>query len=298
MSELPSLFGGDVPAQSEALAKLMDTNEKLKGGESEYLRLSIKGGRFREILNGEQVRVSKDDTMNIIIVDSASVSRTYFEGEYDPNADPVAPNCWSSDTEKPAPDVENPQASRCADCKQNIKGSGQGDSRACRFSQRMAVVVENDEDWKVYQFQIPATSIFGKVNGNDMPMQGYVRFLDAHKMPVAGVVTEMRFDTDSEVPKLFFSPVRPLEDHELNKVLELRDSEEVQRCLTLTVSQTDGVRPAKLEEPKEEKVKELFPDAKKDEEPVKEPKKMTRKKKEPPPEEDSALANIVGEWDD
>jgi hypothetical protein len=320
MSEL-TLFKDNPLATSDAFQSLMDTNDKLIGGGGEYRRISIKGGKFRQILNGEQVQVSKDDTMNIIIVDSAPIARTYFEGSYDPNADPIPPACWSHDTDVPAPDVENPQASRCADCPQNIKGSGQGNSRACRFSQRLAVAIEGDLD-KIYQFQIPATSIFGEAKENALPMQGYARLLKEHKTPVAAVVTQMRFDPDAEVPKLYFSPVRPLEEAELTQVVELRDSEQVKHALEMTVSQTDGVQGAGIPvdragrpmedadgnklsiaereaaaEREDKNVKELFPDAKKDEE-VAEPKKMQKKTVAPPSEDSDDLSSIVGEWDD
>ena len=295
MSELPSVFEGSLPANADALAKLMETNDRLAGGgDKEWRRIAAKKGKFREVINGEEVRVG-GDTMNVIIVDSAPVSRTYYSKAYNPKEAASPPDCWSDDTVKPSAEVANPQATRCADCPQNIKGSGQGDSRACRFSQRLAVMLENDDEQKIYQMQIAATSIFGEVKGKNMPMQGYARLLKAHKLPVAGVVTEMRFDESVDYDKLFFGPVRPLQEEELNAVLKLRESDEVRDALHLTVSQTDGVQAKPAEEAGDEKVKELFPDAKK--EPVEEPKKMTKKKAAAPPEE-ADLIETIGEWDD
>jgi hypothetical protein len=185
----------------------------------------------------------------------------------------------------------------------------------------LAVAIEGDLD-KIYQFQIPATSIFGEAKENALPMQGYARLLKEHKTPVAAVVTQMRFDPDAEVPKLYFSPVRPLEEAELTQVVELRDSEQVKHALEMTVSQTDGVQGAGIPvdragrpmedadgnklsiaereaaaEREDKNVKELFPDAKKDEE-VAEPKKMQKKTVAPPSEDSDDLSSIVGEWDD
>ena len=296
MSKDISLFKDNPLASSDLFKSLQGMNDKLLGGEGMWRRISIKGGKFRQMINGEQTSVSKDDKMNIVIVGVASVARTYYAGQYDPNSEPTAPVCWSADTETPHPDVEAPQASRCHDCPQNIKGSGQGNSRACRYSQRLAVVLEGDLS-KVYQLQIPATSIFGEAKENAMPMQGYARLLKAHETPVIAVVTEMRFDEDSEVPKLFFRPVRSLEKEELNTVVGLMDSQEVKDALDFTVSQTDKVQPAleKSTEPDEEKVKELFPDAKKEE--VKEPEKVVKKTAEAPPEEED-LSDLVSGWDD
>jgi hypothetical protein len=91
-------------------------------------------------------------------------------------------------------------------CPQNIKGSGQGESRACRFNQRLAVVLANDLNGDVLQLQLPATSIFGKAEGDNHPLQSYARLLAAQSISPEMVVTRMKFDTQKESPKLFFKP--------------------------------------------------------------------------------------------
>jgi hypothetical protein len=103
---------------------------------------------------------------------------------------PSAPACWSADGDRPDASVTSPQHQRCADCAQNQKGSGQGESRACRFSQRLAVVLENDVAGDVYQLTLPAQSIFGAADNGKMPLQAYAKFLGAHGLPVTTVVTE------------------------------------------------------------------------------------------------------------
>ena len=311
MTKQVSLFGGTNPlANSDLFKSLQGMNDLLTDGGSTYRRISIKGGKFREILNGEQIKVSKSDTMNIVVVGIAPIARTFFEGAYDPEAKPVPPTCWSADTEAPASDVETPQAARCGDCPQNIKGSGQGNSRACRFSHRFAVVVEGQLD-TVYQLQLPATSLFGDAKENAMPMQGYGRLLKAHDTPVISVITEMSFDEDAEVPKLFFRPLRALDAEELETVVALMDTQEVADALHFTVSQTDGVQdhaPAKVEEVAEETVTELFPEAKKPakkaakpkaEPEVEEPMKVATKTASVPVDEDADdLSKLVSGWDD
>jgi hypothetical protein len=91
--------------------------------------------------------VSKEDHLNVVVVNAAAISRTYYEGTYDPN-NTSAPTCWSTDTRAPAADVpaEQKKASRCTDCPMNVKGSGQGDSRACRYNQRLAITLEGKPD--------------------------------------------------------------------------------------------------------------------------------------------------------
>lgn len=303
-----SLFGdagaGNSLVNSDLFKSLQSVNDTLAGGSfGTHRRISIKGGKFREMVGGEQVSVSKDDTMNIIVIDAAPVARTYYAGAYDPNSDPVPPSCWSADTQEPSSDANDPQASRCADCPQNVKGSGQGNSRACRYSQRLAVTIEGDLE-KVYQLQLPATSIFGDATEGAMPMQGYARFLKAHNTPAIAVVTEMRFDENAEVPKLFFKPLRPLTEEELEQAVALRDSEETKDAITFTVSQTDGVsaepvvevvaekKPAaKKSKPKLKAVEEAEPE-------VEEPTKVVKKSSPTPSDEGSDLSSIVGAWDD
>jgi len=305
MSDM-TLFENSALAQSDLFKSLQEVDDNLTGGSGGGMRrISLRGGRFREIIGGEQVNVNSSGSLNIVIVNAAKVSRTYYAGAYDPE-NPTPPQCWSSDTQTPAPDVPTEQrmASRCGDCKMNIKGSGQGESRACRFAQRLAVCIEGQYD-KVYQLQLPATSVFGEAKDGKMPMQAYARYLKAHKTPSMAIVTEMYFDENAETPKLFFKPVRPLEEAELKQVLEAKDSDDAQRAVTLTVSQTDNVQAKRDGAVGDDEVDTSNPAPKKSKpksnnvlaDDVEEPKKAkTASKKAEPVDED--LADLVDGWDD
>jgi len=241
MSEM-TLFGGGNPlVNSDLFKSLRDMNKTLAGGGGGGgKRISIKGNKFRLFVDGEQVSVSKDDHLNIVVVNVAPISRTYYEGTYDPN-NTSAPTCWSADTKTPSPDVPADQrkASRCTDCPMNVKGSGQGDSRACRYNQRLAITLEGKPD-EVYQLQLPATSLFGDGKNGKMPMQAYAKFLDAHNTPIIAVMTQMSLDENSETPKLFFKAVRPLTEEELHEAVAAKDTEEAIKAITLTVYQADN----------------------------------------------------------
>jgi hypothetical protein len=305
MSNL-ELFKGNALVNSDLFQSLMDMNKKMAGGSGAAgKRISIRGGKFRMMVDGEQVSVSKSDTMNMVVLNAADISRTYYEGAFDAE-NPSAPTCWSADTRAPAADVPEDQrkAARCADCPMNVKGSGQGESRACRFSQRLAVSLENDLD-TVYQLQLPATSIFGEAKGNDMGLQSYIKFLSAHKTPAIAVMTEMRFDEESATPKLYFRPVRGLEEDELHLALEARESEDAQKAIAFTVAQTDGVKSkavAKAEPKAEEKPKARAKPVEVDDviDEGDEPTKVSKTKAGPKVEPKSAdkLASIVDGWDD
>lgn len=301
-----TLFEGNPLASSDLFKSLQEMNDNLSGGSGGGLpRLSFRGGKFREIVNGEQVNVRKEDWLNVVVVNAAKISRTYYEGTYDAE-NPAAPTCWSVDTQTPAPEVpeDQRQAPRCMDCPQNIKGSGQGQGRACRFAQRVAVVLEGQLD-KVYQAQFSAMSIFGEAKDGKMPMQAYARLLKNHNTPAIAVITQMYFDENSDVPKLFFKPVRPLDEEELQQVVAIKDSEEAIKAITMTVAQTDGVqqgstepeKPARKPASKAAKAKPKVEEVEAEAEEIEEPKKVSAKKEKPEPADDD-LQSIVDAWDD
>jgi hypothetical protein len=293
MSDL-TLFKGGLPAylknaQDDATNALAGTGEGGLGAR----RISIKGGVFREFIGGKEYRVSEERSMNVVIIKAApKVSRIYYAGSYT-EGEAVSPTCWSSDSQRPDEKVkaENKQAATCLNCPQNIKGSGQGDSRACRYQQRLAVVLDGEVDKEeVYQLVLPPTSVFGDGEKGKLPLQAYARHLKNHGTPITGVVTEMRFDTASPTPKLVFKPVRPVSEEEFEIIQTLKDSSEATAAITLTVAQTDGVK----DKPKLGFAK---PAQKAEEaEVVEEPKKAAPKKAAVTAE--PKLEDLVGEWDD
>ena len=295
MSDL-ALFKGGLPTYlqgtDDATNALAGTSD---GGGLGARRISIKGGVFREFIGGKEFRVSEERSMNVVIVKAApKVSRIYYAGSYT-EGEAVSPACWSSDSQRPDEKVKEKQSATCLTCPQNIKGSGQGDSRACRYQQRLAVVVDGEvEKGEVYQLVLPPTSVFGDGEKGKLPLQAYARHLKNHGTPITGVVTEMRFDTASPTPKLVFKPVRPVTEDEFNKIQELKDSPAAVQAITLTVAQTDGVKDKPslknaLAAPVEKVAAEEV-------EAVEEPKKVPPKKA--PVANEPKLEDLVGEWDD
>ena len=205
-------------------------------------RLSIRGGEF-SLVGDNQQEVLSSDSVDVIIVNAAPVSRSYFGNEFDPNKS-TAPVCWSDDTQRPSPKVsqENVQARRCMDCTQNVRGSGENGGRACRFQQRLAVVFEEDLE-EIYQLQIPASTIFGRVVNGNMGRQAYARRLASHDMSILAVVTNIRFDEDSVVPKLYFKPVRPVDVDMGIKLSEMVVHEDTKRAITSFVPVTSEPSP-------------------------------------------------------
>lgn len=255
-------------------------------------RISTKGGVFRLIAGGKEVAAIDDRHLDVVIVNAApKVSRTFYAGQFI-EGQASAPDCWSAGGDTPDPSVEKPQAASCATCPQNIKGSGQGDSRACRFSQRLAVVLANDMEGDVMQLTLAATSIFGKEDGDKRPLQAYARYLAAQSINPEMLVTRLKFDTKAAVPKLFFQPVRFLEDAEYPTIIEKGQTEEARRAITMTVAQTDGVKAPALEGKKPEIAAAV-------EDGVDEPevRKAATAKPTAVPKKAGNLASVVDNWD-
>lgn len=278
-----------------------DLNETLSGSaNTSNRRISIKGGVFRELINGKEVRSIEDRALNVVIVKAAPIHSIYYAGEY-VEGQTSKPTCWSSNTQTPDASVpeENRQAERCMDCPQNVKGSGAGESRACKRKQRIAVLLDGAiEKKEVYQVELPGQSVFGEAENGKMPLQAYGRYLKAHNTPAIAVVTEMRLDTAKSTPKLVFKAVRPLEEAELKAAVEAQNGEDAIRAVTLTVSQTDGVMPVtKVEEKKILENKIPKQTAKAEAEEIEEPKKAA-KKAVTEVKEKSDLDDIVDKWDD
>jgi len=298
MTDVTLFQSGNLPAfaknrELSAVAKALAGG----GGAQSGKRISIKGGVFRLVHDGKQIAAVEERYLDIIIVNAAEkISRTFYAGAWDPE-NPAPPDCWSADGEKPDAKANAPQSPSCATCPQNVKGSGVGESRACRFNQRLAVILANDIEGDVLQLQLPATSIFGKAEGDNYPLQAYARWLAAQSISPEMVVTRMKFDTNKESPKLFFKPVRWLTDDEHATAVEKGQSEDAKRAVTMTVAQVDkveakpivmqGTPPTakKAAKPKEEPVQE-----------VEEPE--VRKEAAPPPApKKNNLASVVADWD-
>jgi hypothetical protein len=322
MSNIAMFNPSNVPAFAKN-AELSATTLALAGGvntSAGMKRVSIKGGVFRLLAGGKEVASIEDRHLDVIVVKAApKVSRIFYAGSYDKDAAASAPDCTSADGEKPDAGVKNKQAASCSMCANNIAGSGNGQSRACRYQQRLAVVLANNPEGDVLQVTLPATSIFGKEEGEKRPLQAYARYMAAQTPPVNldAIVTRMKFDTKAESPKLIFAPVRWLTDAEYVIAQEQALSKDADKAVSVTPATADGVvapaplaiegkRPmgAMLDEDEAEamaEVKAAKPKKAKAIEVEAEEEPEVRKaapKVESVPAKKGKLADIVADWDD
>lgn len=241
MTNLTTFNPAQLPAHLRT-AELSDATKALMGNSSGF-RLSIKGNVFRLLSNGKEYSKIPDRSLDIVVVAAApKVTRTFYLQAYDDGAEPAAPDCTSSDGEVPDKRSKHKQSERCADCPQNAKGSGQGDSRACRFSQALAVVLANDIGGNVLKLQVPAASIFGKGEGSNVPLREYVTQLAQIPVNIDTVVTKISFDLDSSSPKLFWAPARYLTEAEYAEALKQGKSEAARRAVEFTVFEQDTAK--------------------------------------------------------
>ena len=293
MSNMTLFKSGNV-ALPDYLREVDETTKALAGNGGGK-QISIKGGVWRMIVGGEEVAKNEDRAMNFVVLGAApKVSRTFYMGKYEEGKD-VSPACWSADGERPNEEVPaaTRQSATCAKCPQNIEGSGEGKSRACRYSRRLAVALENDLEGNIYRLQLPAKSLFGKADGEKMPLDAYAKFLAGHGVPITGVVTEARFDTAEAVPVLKFRAVRPLTREEWDVAKEVAQSEEVRRAVEFKMvvkSKSDEGGAKEYQEP----AAKAAPAAAVDD-PVKRPAKAA---KAAPPAEPAAgsVEDILKDW--
>lgn len=258
-------------------------------------------GTFKRIINGEQVGNAVRGEINVIILDLLpKVSRTYYKDKYDPNKDATLPDCWSNLGGIPEEAAPNPQAINCADCPMNIKGSGENGGRACKFQRRIAVLVEGDPTGEVYQFNVPAKSLFGDGVGNVHPFESYIKYLVANGESPDRVITNIKFDDNADTMELLFTPMRNITDSEYELIVAAQSRPETKRYTMLTVAQASGVTKAppavQKDKPVERVVRSEEPDDADDTPP---PVKREVKKAQPEAKsKTAALADVVSAWQD
>lgn len=296
MSDL-TLLNQDLPdfLQTAGVSELT----KQLAGRAGVKRIVPKNGIFRKTVGGEEMGKVKGNLNVIVVSASPKVGRIFYAKQWTPEAEPSAPDCFSNDGQAPDASSANPQASRCDSCDQNIKGSGQGNSKACRYSRRIAVVLEEDFgsslEGEVYQMNLASKSLFGdSVGDNTHPFESYTKYLANNGKSLDYVVTQLSFNEDNDNQSILFTPTRFINKAEYAVTSKVAAKPEVQKMVIMTPYQADVAGKPKLEAPKPVKATPVTED-----DAVEEPKKRETKKAEAPtPTPKKSLDSVVAAWTD
>jgi hypothetical protein len=224
-------------------------------GKSGVKRIVPKNGIFRKTVGGEEMGKVKGNLHAVIVNASPAVGRIFYAKQWSPDAEPTAPDCFSNDGRAPDAGSVSPQAERCDGCQQNIKGSGQGNSKACRYSRRIALVLEEDFgtslEGSVYQMNLASKSLFGEsVGDNTHTFENYSKYLSNNGKSLDYVVTQISFNEDNDNQSVLFTPTKYINKSQYAVTSKVANTPEVLKMVVMTPYQADMTgKPAKLEAP-------------------------------------------------
>ena len=220
------------------------------------------------------------------------MGRIFYAKQWTPEAEPTAPDCFSNNGQTPDEGSVNPQASRCDECDQNIKGSGMGNSKACRYSRRIAMTLVEDFgtslEGRVYQMNLASKSLFGDSNqDNAFTFGNYTKYLANNGKSLDYVLTQISFNEDNDNQSVLFTPMRYITKDQFEVTGKLGSKPEVQKMVVMTPYQADvSGRAPKLEAPKAQAIEAPAPT------------KRESKKAEAPTVTKKDLDSVVKAWTD
>ena len=279
-------------------APISDLTKSLVGGKtSATKRITHKNGIFRKMVGQEEMGKTKGALDVIIVNASPAVGRIFYMKQWTPDAEPTAPDCFSNNGRTPDAKAANPQSDRCDTCSQNIKGSGQGSSKACRFSRRLAVALVDDFgtalEGEVYQINLASKSLFGEsVGENTAPFETYAKYVANNGKSIDWIITRITSNEDNDNQSILFTPVGHINKAQYAVTSELATKEEVKRLVVMTPYQAESAGNKALAAPKAAAVAE-------DDEEVEAPKKRpSTKSNTEAPAAKKNLDSVVKAWSD
>lgn len=286
-----------------ANAGVSELTKQLAGNSNAVKRIIPKNGIFRKEVGGKEMGKVKSDINVIVVNASPHVGRIFYAQAWSADAEPTAPECFSNDGRAPDAGAKSPQSDRCDSCQHNIKGSGQGTSKACRYSRRIAVVLEEDFntplEGDVYQMNLASKSLFGdSVGDNTHTFENYTKYLANNGKSLDYVVTQISFNEDNDNQSVLFTPNRFINKNEYEVTSKVAADPLTQKMVVMTPYQADvSGRTPKLSAPAQEAPKATAKP--KVEDPIEEPKKRDAvKKADATPKPKADLDDVLKAWSD
>lgn len=207
MTQLTVFESSSVPAFVRAAATAPGNLANLSVGAG-YPVVSIKGKVFTLKDGDDKTLITKPGTdepaaaLEVVILDvgpSADLklnSRIFYMKAYEEGS-AEKPDCYSEDGVAPSPDAQHPQATKCAICPHNAKGtSNTGRGKRCSSSKRLAIAKPDDLE-NPFLLRVPGDSL--------MAFSEYLKWMKKSGIQdTAHVVTRIGFDYTVAHPALTF----------------------------------------------------------------------------------------------
>lgn len=266
MSQAPTPYNPNTPQPARNLAQLIanlggqsqlaahssaDPRALAAGIKPSFASLTFKGKTWGVRHRGQTLQLLARDpntgailgsipTIDLVLVKSATaISKTFYMDKYKEN-DFKQPDCWS--TNGIAPDMAAPlrQNATCRGCRWDAFGSRTMDDgrkgKACQDNKRLAVLPAHDLKNETYGgpmlLKLPPSSFNGLSElESALHMQGYAYF---------AVIMRLSFDHVAAFPKIIFTPIGVLNDHQMQEVLNWQTHDTVDRILSEEVVEVSG----------------------------------------------------------
>lgn len=229
-------FSAGLPAHLAKGKNRID--DMLAGGGGGFPKLSIKGKVFAVVRGGERKTVpnpkdpdSPASYLELVVLRAQKgMAKSYYAKAFsDDQGENVAPDCKSSDGEKPDADSKTPQCKTCAACKHNVfgtalknDGSAAGGKR-CQDVKRLAVASPSHLEEPML-LQVPPGSLKAlTIYTKELKSRGVV--------DPAAAVTRVSFDMDQASPMLQFKLVGYLDEATYAAAEKQYDTDVVQQIV-------------------------------------------------------------------
>ena len=254
MASIVPFNSDNAVALANRFAKFAYINDEVVSSRGDYPVISIKGGKFTVVRDGNRQVLTKPDepdevaqSIQVVIVRANLHARQFYASDYvEGESEGNKPACYSSDGVAPAADAEDKQSKKCALCPHAVWGSGKnGKGSACKSTVRIAVSTP-DKLEDPYLVRVPPASFTDKENKNGI--KDFLRIAKDRGIPYNAILVKIGFDRESPSPKLTFKPVGILGDDAFDTTVELFDSEIVQQIVGVAAKAEAGEAKPKKDE--------------------------------------------------
>ena len=211
-------------------------NEFGFGGGPSYPVISIKGKVFTINRNGEKTLLTKPgsedgepaSSIEVVILNQGpklGYTKTFYAEGYVEGSN-AKPTCFSNDGVGPDASAQEKQASKCALCQQNAKGSGPTQqnpkAKACKSSKLLAVAPAG---------QLGDPMLLRVPGGSLSNLNAYGELLGNRKVKAASVVTRIGFNYAVAHQELTFKALSYVSEDMAAEIIKQRDSELVKAII-------------------------------------------------------------------